>query len=171
MLLPIEQSLFLKEVGCKKHVVWSFGSSGRKIVFTLLDKVITLHVDLTAVQLWKPSLQGSLVRTVWKTKWLGSKSRKPSLQNGFMDPLEVCLWVSDHWINGGRNKSRSSRQSRSGSTRPSRSRGINVITLSGSKTSGLIFANWRRVLTRATASRRSGHCVGWIESFNQSSKR
>ena len=171
ILLPTEQGLFSKEGGCKRHAVWSFGSSSSKMVFTPLDKVIKLYVGLTTIQLWEPSLQRSFARTVWKNKWLGSRSWRSSLYDSSKDPLEVRLQVSDRWIDGGRSKSRSSRRSKSGNTGHSGSKGISVIALSGSRASGLIFANWKRVLARAKASRRSGHYVGWIESSNESSKR
>ena len=44
MLLPVKVDLILKKKGCKQNSVWSGGSCGGKIVFTLLTKVIALHI-------------------------------------------------------------------------------------------------------------------------------
>ena len=49
MLLPIEVDPIPEERGCKRDLVWSGGSAVSKMVFTLLEKVITLHVGSTTI--------------------------------------------------------------------------------------------------------------------------
>ncbi len=49
MLLSAEVDLVLEEEGRKRNSVWSGGSTGGKMVLTLLAEVVAFHVGSTAV--------------------------------------------------------------------------------------------------------------------------
>ena len=49
ILLPTEVDAVTQERYCKGNAVETFGSSGGKVVFTLLAKVIVFYVGLTTI--------------------------------------------------------------------------------------------------------------------------
>ncbi len=49
MLLPVEIDSIPKKRGRKQNLVWPNGSTGDKIVFTLLAKVVVFYVWPTAI--------------------------------------------------------------------------------------------------------------------------
>ena len=56
MLLPAKQDGIFEETGCKWHTILTFGPNNGKIVFTLLEKVITLQVSFILIYVWELGL-------------------------------------------------------------------------------------------------------------------
>ncbi len=57
MLLLAEVDLILKKGGYKRNLVWSGSFSNGKVVLILLAKVVVLHVESTAVDVWGLGLE------------------------------------------------------------------------------------------------------------------
>ena len=117
VLLPAEADLVPQEGRGKGNLSRSRGSSGSKIVFTLLTEVIAVHVGLSAVYVRGTGLQllpvclgndGS-----WSENGSGSesenrsrsRSRSSSLQNSLKNPLQVILGILGDTISSGKGVS------------------------------------------------------------------
>ena len=105
VLLPAEADLVLEEGRGKRNSGRPRGSSGSKVVLTLLTEVVAVHVGLSAVyvrgaglQLLPGHLGDDRNRDGSKS---GSGSGSSSFQNGLKNPLQVILRVlGDTSING-----------------------------------------------------------------------
>lgn len=60
MLLPVEVDSTTEERGCKRSIISVSGTGGVEVVFTLLTKVLTLHMGLPEVEVGGPGLQRAL---------------------------------------------------------------------------------------------------------------
>ena len=49
MILWTEQNLLVEKESCKGYAIRPFGSGGSKIVFVLLDKIITVYIGFIVV--------------------------------------------------------------------------------------------------------------------------
>lgn len=66
MLLPIEVNSISQKEGCERNLVRAFGSGGGDVIFTLLTKVVTVHVIFSGVYFWEPSLKKVFLGTFQK---------------------------------------------------------------------------------------------------------
>ena len=57
MLLSIEIDLISNKRNFKWNLIWPGGSSGRKVVFTLLTKVITFYMETTIIDVKELELE------------------------------------------------------------------------------------------------------------------
>ena len=110
VLLPLEQGDILLEDSRKQNSVRAYGTGGSKVIFTLLEDIVTLQMSFTLINVREPSFQRPLmwafiVRSGGND---GSRNRcrKFRIQNGSKDPLEVILRVSNY---GGFGRARSSK--------------------------------------------------------------
>ena len=53
----MEVDLISQEKGNKQNLVWPRGSTDGKMVFTLLAKIVTPHVESTAMDVWGLGLE------------------------------------------------------------------------------------------------------------------
>ena len=60
VLLAAEQSGIVQEGSCKWNSVWACGIGDGKVIFALLEEIITLQVSFTPINVWKPSFQRPL---------------------------------------------------------------------------------------------------------------
>ena len=63
----------VQEQGCKGNLVQSFSPNYFKIVFILLAKPIAIHMKIASVEIWKPSLEGLILRLCFALSWLSLK--------------------------------------------------------------------------------------------------
>ena len=49
VLLPVEQSGILQEGSLKRNLVWARGTDGGKVIFALLEEIVTLQVSFTPI--------------------------------------------------------------------------------------------------------------------------
>ena len=57
VLLPSEQSGILEESSHKRNSVWVRGTGDSKVIFALLEKIVTLQVSFTLINVEEPSFQ------------------------------------------------------------------------------------------------------------------
>lgn len=63
----------VQEQGCKENLVQFFSPNYFEIVFILLAKPIAIHVKITLVKIWKPNLEGLILRLCFALSWLSLK--------------------------------------------------------------------------------------------------
>ena len=163
MLLPAEQGGILQEGSCKRNLVWTRGTGGGKVIFALLEEIVTLQASFTPINVWEPSFQRPLTWAfIMRSKgndrnW--NQCRRSKIQNSFEDPLEVILQISNF---GGVGRARSSKRSNdrcnNGNKRTccSGNRGATVLTLGEGFTSKLVFGVVK-ILAKTVTSGRSSH--------------
>ena len=150
------------------------------MVLALLAEPIAIHVWITIVKVWKPSLEGPFL---WFQCWrrhlaLGLLlALNEWFQSQFSGFLQVRIGIFGHKLGGSRKRSRSGSwytwHNESWYTWHSGSVRGSVTIIDGSSLSGsskFIFTCGRKVPTRAPSSTRSGHCDGGIGSSNERSK-
>ena len=60
MFLLLEQDGILQESSRKRNSVWAHGTGSGKVIFALLEKIITLQVSFIPINVWEPSFQKPL---------------------------------------------------------------------------------------------------------------
>ena len=104
VLLPVEANLVLEERSGKENLGRPRGSSGSKVVLTLLTEVVAVHVELSVVYVRKAGLQllpGHLGDDE-SCDESGSGSWSSTLQNSLKNPLQVILGILEDIISNGR---------------------------------------------------------------------
>ena len=158
VLLPAEQGGIFQKDSCKQNLVWAHGTGGGKVIFALLEEIVTLQVSFTPINVWEPSFQRPLtwafiVQSGGDDKGQ-NRCRRSKIQNGPENLLEVIFQVSNHKRVGGvRSMKQSKNKCNSGSrsTGCGGSRGTIVATLGEGSASKLIFAAVR-ILARTAIS-------------------
>ena len=158
VLLPAEKGGIFQESSRKRNSVWDHSTGCCKVIFALLEEIITLQVIFTLIIVWKPSFQRPLtwafiVRSGGENR-SRNRCKRSRTQNGLEDPLEVIFWVSNYGrVGGAKSNKWSDNKYNNGnkSTCCRRSRGATVVTLDGSSASKLIFAVVR-ILARIATS-------------------
>ena len=60
VLLPLEQGGIFQEGSRKRNSVWACGTGGGKVIFVLLEEIVTLQVSFILINIREPSFQGLL---------------------------------------------------------------------------------------------------------------
>ena len=148
MLLLLEQGGIVHKSSRKRNSVRARGTGNGKMIFALLEEIVTLQVSFNPINIQEPSFQRPLT-------WVF---------NGFKDPLKVIIRVSNHkGVGGSKNSKRSNNRCSSGSksTCCDGSRDAIVATLGASSASKLVFAVVR-ILARTATSGRLSDQTGWV---------
>ena len=171
VLLPSEQGDIFQESSPKRNSVWAHSTGGGKLIFALLEEIVTLQVSFTPINIRESSFQRPLTWAfiVQNGGNDGGRNKywKSRIQNGPEDPLEVIFPVSKHGgVGGARSNKRSDNRCISGSKSMCRGgrRGATVATLGRSSASKLIFAVVR-ILARTATSGGLSHQAGWVGAF------
>ena len=82
MLLPTEFDLVPQKRSCQQNLIWPDGSASSKIIFTLLAKIVALHVRPTTVD-----IRGLGLEFVYKSTFC-------SLEERLDDSIQILLAVS-----------------------------------------------------------------------------
>ena len=171
VLLPAEQGEIFQKDSRKQNLVQACGTGDGKMIFALLEEIITLQVRFTPINVWEPNFQRPLT---WafimrsgsddrsQNKCRSWRKKRSGLKDDFVDPLEVILQVPNHGEVGG---ARSSKRSNNGcrynsgskSTYCDKSKDATVTSLSGSFVSELVFAVKKRILAKNAMSERLSH--------------
>ena len=166
VLLPSEQSGIFQKNSRKRNFVQACGTGGGKVIFALLEEIVTLQVSITLINVWEPSFQRLLTWTfiVRSGGNNGSQNRcwRSRIQNGSEDLLEIILQVSNHGgVVGAKSSKRSNNRCSSGSksTCCGGSRGATLATLGKDSASELVFAVVK-ILARTAMSEQSSHQTG-----------
>ena len=169
VLLPAEQGGIFQEGSCKRNLVWAFSTRGGKVIFALLEEIVTLQVSFIPINVRESSFQGPLIWAFIVRSGGDDRSqnkyKKSRIQNGSEDPLEVILQISNYKRVG---KARSSKQSNNRCNSESKSlccggnRGATIATLGGVSASKLVFAVKKRILASTVTSGGLSHWAGWI---------
>ena len=169
VLLTAKQGDILQKSSCKRNLVGTHGTGCGKVVFALLEDIVTLQVSFTSINVWEPSFQKPLiwVFTVQSGGNDGSQNRcrsqrrkRSDFKDGPDKLLEVILQVPNHRrVGGARSNKRSDNKCNSGSKSIccDQNRGAMVAILGGASTSKLVFAVKRMILARIATSGGSSH--------------
>ena len=57
VLLPSEEGGILQENSHQQNSVWACGTGGGKVIFALLEEIVTLQVSFTLINVQEPSFQ------------------------------------------------------------------------------------------------------------------
>ena len=174
VLLSAEQDNIFQDGSRKWNSVQICGNSDGKVIFALLEKIVTLQASFILINVREPGFQRSLtwafiVRSSGNNKGQ-NRCRRSRIQNGSEDLLEVILQIFNHGRVGGAKSNKWSNNrcnSKSRSMCYSRSRGARVATLGGGCASKLIFAIVR-ILARIATSGRSSYQAGWVGAHERS---
>ena len=60
VFLPSKQGGILQEGSRKQNLIWACGTSSGKVIFTLLEEIITPQVSFTSINVWELSFQRPL---------------------------------------------------------------------------------------------------------------
>ena len=60
VLLPLEQDGILQESSCKQNSVRARGTGNGKIIFAMVEEIVTLQVSFTPINIREPSFQRPL---------------------------------------------------------------------------------------------------------------
>ena len=180
VLLPAEQGGIFQENDRKWNSIWACGTGSSKVIFTLLEEIVTLQVSFTLINIQEPSFQRPLtcvfiVRSCdndgSRKRCRSRKRKRSSLKNGLDDPLKVIHWLPNHrGVGGAKNNTRSDNKCNNGSRSMchGESRSVTVAILGGGSASKLVFAVVR-ILARTLMSRGLSHWAGWVEALIKSS--
>ena len=167
VLLLAEQGNILQKVSCKRNSVWACGTDGVKVIFALLEEIVTLQMSFPPINVWEPSFQRLFTWTFIVRSGGNDGSRNKCkrfrIQNGPEDLLQVIFQVSNHKkVGRARSSKRSNARynSRSKNTYCSKSKGATIATLGGGSASKLVFVIKKRILARIATSGRSSHRAG-----------
>ena len=108
VLLSVEADPVPEEERGKENSGRPRGSSGSKVVLTLLTEVVAVHVGLSAIYVRGARLQLLPGHLGDDGSWNGSGSRSWSsnLQNGLKNPLQVIFRILGDTISSGRGVSK-----------------------------------------------------------------
>ena len=128
------------------------------MIFALLEKIVTLQVSFTPINVWEPSFQRPFT---WAFRVPGggdnggrNRCWRFRIQNGPEDLLEIILQVFNHGeVGGARSSKRNNNKcsSKSRSTCCGGSRGAKIAILGGGSASELVFARIRILARTATS--------------------
>ena len=167
IMLPAEQGGIFWKSSCKQNSVWPRYTGGGKVVFALLEEIITLYVGLTLIHIretcfQRPLMWAFIVRSGGND---GSRNRfrRSKIQNCHKDLLEVNLQVfNDGEVGRAWSSKESDNRCNSGSrsTCCDKNRGATFATLVGDSASKLVFAVKRKILAKTMTSKESSHWAG-----------
>ena len=117
VLLPAEEGSIFWEGSCKRNSVWFHSTNGGKVVFALLEEIITLHMGLTQIHVWEPCFQKLLTWAFIMRSGSNNRSQnrcksRRKKRSGFKDgpgnPLEVIFQIPNNGgVSGARRNKRS----------------------------------------------------------------
>ena len=175
ILLLAEQDNILQESSCKRNLVWARNTGDGKVIFALLEEIVTLRMSFILINVQELNFQRPLTWAfiVWNGSNNGNRNRcrRSKIQNGPEDPLELIFQVSNHKrVGKARNSNRSIDSYNSGSknTCCGKSRGVTVAILGGSSANKFVFAVKKRILARTATSIGLSHQAGWVGAFERS---
>ena len=95
VLLPAEQGGILQESNRKQNSIWACGIGGGKVIFALLEEIVTLQVSFTLINIWELSFQKPLtwvfiVRSGGNNGG-GNRCKRSRISNSPKDPLKVIF--------------------------------------------------------------------------------
>ena len=115
MLLPAKIDAVLEKKCSKKYAVRFFYSSGGKVVFTLLTKIVIGHIVVSPINIWKICFEKMFSKTfstcrsgfhycpnnllhllIWINSWQGSSAGRSCCQY-IERPLRHCRYVRKSW--------------------------------------------------------------------------
>ena len=152
-----------KKIAANRTWFWLLAPPVAKWSLTLLEKIITLQISFTLINIRQPSFEKPLIWAFIARSGNdnGSQNRckRSRIQNGPEDLLEVILQVYNHRrVGGARNSSRSNNKCniRSKSTCHGKNKVAMVATLGGGSASKLVFAIMR-ILAKTVTSKGLSH--------------
>ena len=169
-LMPAEVDWAAEERGFKQTTVRAGSTRGLDMVFTLLTKLIAIHVEFPIVQVGKTSFKRTFFRPL-----VGS-AISLSIHKDFHKPVKVCIGVLGRCRYKSRRKRRNKRGS--GSIRGGGSRNIRVGRRrsrqwrtaaidrwkSLNTSSGLVFTSFGKVPARIMTEARAGYLHRWLDN-------
>ena len=180
VLLPLEQNGIFQENNRKRNSVWACGNGVGKVIFALLEEIVTLQMNFTLINVREPNFQSPLTWTFIvrsggddgsggnNGSW--NRCRSSRIHNGLEDPLEVIFQVSNHReIGGARSSKQSDNRYNNGSrsTCCDQSRDATVATLGRDSASKFVFAVIK-ILVRIATSGGTSHQTGWVGASKKS---
>ena len=168
VLLPSEQGSIFQEGSRKRNLVRDHGSNGGKVIFALVEEIVTLQVSFTPINVREPSFRRPLMWAFIVRSGGNDGGRNGcwrfKIQNGLEDLLEFILQVSNYrGIGRAGSSKRSDDTCKSGSRSTCRgvSKGATFVTLGGSSAIKLVFAVVR-ILASTAMSKGLSHWTGWV---------